>query len=482
MVQANLEALRMKPTIALAGCSTIAPELERCCRELGLPAKLYSARPACLFSTAAGDVRDLLARAAAERDALLVAFGKCCGDFEIEGTGSVSAARCTELLLGGGTYAWMAEHGTLALAPTYFGPWLNNPRTRPEVERILTSEAAGLHAIAAIDEAERQASPDGLSEIERISGRPSRRLFTGLGHLRENLRGAAEAAGLSAGMVPTEPVPATTLGPGDDCLAVVGEPEARLRMAEDAIGGSLRRGVTCLWVTSDPAAGEVADRLSSGAREAAQLQVIAPEALLSETNAADEPQFIIARWVERAKEALAAGGSGVCLVHGSGWGESVGLSSEYLLAYAARLSAACNRWPIFSLSACDPASLEPSLLDELHRTHPLVWEAGVTRISPRFVRSEEYLGAEGLLEALGHEPTTFTCAQVQPLISALADGELDGPAAVALTRHAQTCTPCSDLLRQHRETKQSLSALRVSVEGIADELWARVHARLHEEP
>jgi len=473
----------MKRPIALVGCSTIAPELDRCCRELGLPARLYPARPACLFSSPPGERRNLLARAAAERDALLIAFGKCCGDFEVDGAGSVSAARCTELLLGAGTSGWMAEHGALALPPTYFGPWLNNPKTRPEVERILTSgaEAAGLQAIAAIDEPDRQAGADGLSAMERLSGRPARRLFTGLGHLRENLRGAAEAAGLSPGMVPLEPVPAVALGPGDDCLAIVGKAAAARQMAENAIAAGLARGLACVWVTHDADAAQVADRVGAQARESGRLVVIDPEVLLAQTNATDEPQFVIAHWIERATEALAAGGSGVCLVHGAGWGESVGLANDYLLAYASRLSAACNRWPILSLSPCDPASLQPSLLAELHRTHPLVSEAGVTRVSPRFVRSDEYLGAEGLLEALGHEPTPFTCAEVEPLISALADGELEGPAAVALSHHAQTCARCRDLLRRHRETKQSLSALRVSIEGIADELWARVHARLNDE-
>ena len=473
----------MKPTIALTGCSTIAPELEQCCRELGLPVKLYAARPACLFGAAREEARDLVARAAAEGDALLIALGKCCGEFEVEGAGAVSAARCTEMLLGSGTYSWMAEHGALALPPPYFGTWLNDPKTRPEVERILTSSPAadGLQAIAAIDEAERESEPQGISEIERICGRPSRHVFTGLGHLRENLRGAAEAAGLSVGMTPPEPVPAATLGPGDDCLTVVEDAEVGLQMAADTIAGSLDRGLTCVWVTDDDASTQVANRLRGKVPESGRLHVIGPEALLGETNAADEPQFLVAHWVDRAVDALAAGGSGLCLVHGSGWGESAGLSSEYLLAYASRLSAACSRWPILSLCACAPASVDPSLLGELERTHPLVWEAGVARISPRFVRSEGYLGGEGLLEALGREPTAFTCLEAQPLISALADGELGGPAAVALAHHAQSCARCSDLLRQHRETKQSLSALRVSIEGIADELWARVSARLREE-
>ncbi|MBM3472959.1 MAG: hypothetical protein FJX75_06820 [Armatimonadetes bacterium] len=472
----------MKLTIALTGCATIAPELERCCRELGLPTTLYAARPACLFEGARRETRELVARAGAERDALLIAFGQCCGEFEVEGAGVVAASRCTEMLLGAGTHSWITEQGVLPLPPPYFDAWLNDPKARPEVERVLTSSAAaiGLGAIAAIDQAERESDPRGIAEIERICGRPSRRLFTGLGHLRENLREAAEAAGLSAGMAPAEPIPATALGPGDDCLAVVEEAQTGRQMAVDTIAAGLSRGLTCVWVTDDPASAPIADRLGGEARESGQLQVIGPEALLAETNAAGEPQFLVANWIERATEALTAGGSGLCLIHGGGWGEAAGLSSDYLLAYASRLSAACSRWPILSLCACAPGAVEPSVWEELRRTHPLVSEAGVARVSPRFVRSEEYLGAESLLQTLGHQPTTFTCADVQPLISALADGELDGPAAVALAHHAQSCARCGGLLRQHRETKQSLSALRVAVEGIADELWARVSARLHE--
>jgi len=175
-------------------------------------------------------------------------------------------------------------------------------------------------------------------------------------------------------------------------------------------------------------------------------------------------------------KAFAAIGGGT-----TGWAEAAGLSSDYVLAYASRLSSACSRWPILNVFGYAPAKSEAPMLEEMTRTHPMVWEDAVIQVSPQFLRSDEYLGHEDLLATLGRERVEFTCAEAQPLISALADGELDGPASVALTHHVRECATCGEMLRQHRETKQSLTTLRQSIEGIADDLWARISRELRSE-
>jgi hypothetical protein len=189
----------------------------------------------------------------------------------------------------------------------------------------------------------------------------------------------------------------------------------------------------------------------------------------------------VAHWVDRAEHALAEHGSGLCLVHSDGWADAVGLSSDYLLAYASRLSAACGKWPIMNLSDCGCAADDAVLLGELARTHPLIWGDGLVRVSPGFRCVKEYLGAEDLLRDLERQPLTFTCEEARPLISALADGELKRPAAAALTQHVERCARCSELLGEQRRTKQQLAALRQSVEGVADELWARISRAMSEQ-
>jgi len=471
----------MKPTIAVAGCSTISAELSQCCRQLGLPAKLYASRPACLFGVPREDFEALLARADSHSDALLVALGQCCGEFEIEGAGAVSASRCTEMLLGQGTFGWLAEHGVLPLPPPYFSTWLKHPAGPAAVQQALVASpaAAAVRSIAAVDGPCRSPDPAGLAEIERISGRPSRRVRTGLGHMREYLRRAAALMGLSPGRIEPEALSPAELGPGDDCLILKRDPGLAWEAALGIVTQSLDRGVRCVWITDGARPTAVRDRLLTAvpglkaALDAGRLEIVDPASLMAQTNAASEPQFLVAHWIRLATDALAAGDSGLCLLHSSGWTEAAGLPVEYVLAYAARLSAACAHWPISSFSECAPAE-EPGLLDELARTHPLVWRNGLVHVSPEFVDSEEYLGSEELLEKLGHEPVHFTCDQAQPLLSALSDGELEGPAAVALAQHVQGCATCEQRLAQHRAMKGSLAALRRSVEGVADDLWTRI--------
>jgi hypothetical protein len=479
----------MTPSIALAGCSTTAPELEQCCRELGLPAKLYATRPACLFEAAREQTQEVVARAAAESDVLLIALARCCGELKAEGARRVSAARCTEMLTGSGTYSWLAEHATLALPRPYFSTWLNHPQAHQAIERVLTSNsAASLQAIAAIDQGERGPDPAGMAEIERISGRACRRLSAGLGHLRETLRCLAESAGLTIGTTPPAAIPATQLGPGDDCLVGGHDAAAVTDAAVAILADSLARGVKCVCISGSGASGDligrVAEKAPNGAelQESGALQIMSPEALMAEANAADDPQFLVARWVDRAEQALAEHASGLCLLHGDGWADAVGLSSDYLLAYASRLSAACGKWPILNLSECCCAADDAVLWGELARTHPLVWGNGLVRVSPAFRCTDEYLGAEDLLRDLERRPPTFSCDEARPLISALADGELEGPAAAALSQHVERCAVCSQLLDQQRTTKQELAALRQSVEGVADELWARISRELREQP
>jgi hypothetical protein len=67
------------------------------------------------------------------------------------------------------------------------------------------------------------------------------------------------------------------------------------------------------------------------------------------------------------------------------------------------------------------------------------------------------------------------CAQARVELSARMDGELDGPAALALDRHLQTCKEC----RRHEEELQAVrSALRVvSAEDVPD-LTAEIMARV----
>jgi len=336
-----------------------------------------------------------------------------------------------------------------------------------------------VRSIVAVDEPGRRPEPEGLAEIERITGRPSRLVSTSLGHLREYLRRTAAEMGLRPGQAEPEPLSPTELGPGDQCLVIKRDPTVAWDAALGIVRQSLERAVRCVWITDGARPEAVVDRLLAAdadlrpALDAGDLQVAHPEALLAQTNAAAEPQFLIAHWVRLATDALAAGGSGLCLIHSSGWAEAAGLPDEYVLAYASRLSAACARWPISSF--CEFTALDDgTLAGELIRTHPLLWQNGLVRVSPQFTDAEEYLGGEELLEALAREAVGFTCNQVQPLLSALVDGELEGPAALALTRHVQDCPACTQRLRRHRDTKRSLATLRHSVEGVADDLWARI--------
>jgi hypothetical protein len=477
----------MKQSIAVAGCSTISAELAQCCRQLGLPVKLYASRPACLFGVAREEFDALLTRAATETDDLLVALAHCCGEFEVGGADRVAAARCTEMLLGSGTYTWLAEHGALTLPPPYFSTWLKHPGARAAVAEVLASppELSAVESIAAVDNPERGADPEGLAEIERLSGRPSRRVTTGLGHLREHLRRVAAAVGLEPGRSEPQPLAPAQLGPGDDCLILQSDPALAWDAAVEVVAQSVAQGVRCVWVTDGGAAGPLVDRLLVAApalREALDsgcLRVVEPPNLLATANAETDPQLLVAHWVRLATEALAAGDSGLCLIHSGGWSDAVGLPSEWVLAYASRLSAACARWPISGFCEFSPAA-DAALLGELPRIHPLLWQNGLVHVSAEFVDSDEYLGGEDLLQALGRERITFTCAQAQPLLSALTDGELDGPAAVALAQHAQDCPDCGQRLQQHRDTKRSLATLRLSVEGVADELWARICQELHD--
>lgn len=474
----------MKLPIGLAGCSTIATELKQCCRQLGLPVRMYAARPVCLFGASNGSLAALVDRAKRESDDLLVALGQCCGDLpELQQPGAVSAARCTDLLTGSGTYGWLTEHGALPLPPPYFSIWLNSPRAREGVCEVLRSavETGSLRSIAAIENPERACDPRGLAEIEALSGCHSRRIYVGLGHLREALRIAAEGIGLRPGLEPPAPIRPTALGPGDDCLSLSCDPAKRLKLVADLVLASLSRGLRCVWIT-DRSLDEIEKVVpeAAEARERGDLECVRPEAVVAETDP-DDPQLLITHWITRASDALADDRSGLCLVHDDGWSGGGGPPSAYTLAYTSRLSRACAKWPILSLLTYAPLSDTDPLLQELARTHPLVWEEESVTVSRVFERTEHYLGEEDLLESLGRERVAFTCAQVQPLLSALADGELDGPSAVALAHHAQECPFCGQALQVHREIKQALAPLRRSVEGVTDELWASISRELDAE-
>jgi hypothetical protein len=478
----------MEATIGVTGCSTISGELQRCCRQLGLPIRLYAGRPACLSEAARADIQRLVDEAATAHEDLIIALGSCCGEVRAEGAAAVSASRCTEMLLGSMAYGWLADRGVLSLPPRYFGAWLRDADLRPDIERILSQGAAqgAFRAIAAVDEGDVRIDPAGISEVARLTGQDTRRLFTGLGHLRETLRDTARRGGIRPGRDSLEPIPSATLGPGDNCLVLPNGSAARDETAQ-AVADQLVQHVRCIWVSGNGSAGDLLQRLAHaipdvGARsETGEIRIVTPAELLAETDAAEDPARLVAHWVRAAEDALAAGFCGICLVHGVGWAASAGLSSEWLLAYASHLAEACARWPVFSLAEVAPEDASAADLDELARTHSLIWESGSVLVSPNFEPSAEYLGAEDLLTGLLAADLPVECAGIAPLVSALADGELPPGAGERVRSHVEGCPRCRALLAQTRDAKQALSAQRRSVEHVADELWARIAAQLSEE-
>ncbi|MGQ9730457.1 MAG: zf-HC2 domain-containing protein [Candidatus Zipacnadales bacterium] len=471
----------MKPVIGIASCSTIEAEVEQCCRELGLPVQLYSNRPACLFGIAQDELAQMLAEATTNHKFVLVAMGLCCAPPEMGGVARISADRCAEMLLGRGTYSWHVERGFLPLPSPYFGKWLRPQETRSRVEQFLAGRPITdtLQGIVVVEEGHCKPDKRDVAVVERVIGRSPSHLYTGLGHLREILRTTARRAGIPLRNGAPCPIAQSMLGPGDDCLVMRGQADEPASESVTAVTEALAHNLKCYWLMGAASANKVAQALQQTAAHVTFLQAYELPAI---TQATHEPRLLVEWWVKRALEALTAGQSGICIIHGAGWAERAGLSDEYVLEYASRLAAACMNWPIFNLHDVVAPTHPLSTLDEYMRTHPLLWSDGRIHISRQFISAEDYLGNEQLLETLGQGQLTFKCSEAAPLISALADGELTSPASVAITRHAERCPLCSELLRRHREIKESLALLRTPpVENSVDALWEHIRGKLTKE-
>ncbi len=480
----------IRAPIAVASCNTIAQEVRECCQQLGLPARLYSNRPACLFEDAPGVLEEILDGATGRHGQLLLAFGQCCGDIgrlaREHNAAAVSVARCTELLTGTGTYEWCAQHEVLLLPPGYFSIWLR----RLERDRALAAtvksrvQAPDVRRIAGVDEGGRSIDPDAIAEMEHLSERRTTPLYTGLGHVREALRAAAHEAGLPVLSEQPCPIDPHTLGPGDNCLLVAGNADTGISKALRLVSDGIQRGLKSVWVGQELPGAEL---IGGGERQTAQLrqwqetgelQVLSREALLEDAAAATSPRQLVEYWIARSLDALQEGLAGIAIVHGCDWAEAPGLSTEYLLEYSARLSAACSQWPILAGWQVSAETWAPNALDELGRTHPLSWANAQVVASREFVPSDDYLGGQMTLESLAAGAGSPECPALAALVSALADGELDGGSSAAITSHVDGCPTCSRDVRDWQEITQVLRSLGAQRTPVPEDFWSRVRGAM----
>ena len=475
----------MPARVGLTACRTIARELRQCCRELGIPAEVYANQPGCLCEGELGRLLDVARDAAGRHDRMLLAWGACCGDVDAMAdetrAAAVSAEKCTEMLLGSGTYGWSLSQGILLLPPPYFSEYLEDPALRPAAERMIDEQiaATGAESVAGISQPLVSIPEAGIAEIERIAHRRTASIYTGLGHLRQTIRTVATLSGLPVGTERPIGIAAGGLGPGDQCLVLDGE--ASHDPAIQLVMTNLSRGVRCIWLAGEQGEVDTAtaiERMAPGiaqARESRQLEIIPAEAAVDAAGAEADPRKLVRHWITEALGSMAQGGPGVCVVHGCGWSERAGLDAEYVLEYTSRLSSACGRWPIFAASEVAAQRLPVHILEELSRTHPLVWTDGAVTAAPAY--EHDYLGGEELLEELDGDPGELKCSSIGPLVSALVDGELEESAAKAVESHTTSCPDCARLVERNRKMKEALRPLRLSVEDTSD-LWSRISHNL----
>jgi MEDS: MEthanogen/methylotroph, DcmR Sensory domain/Putative zinc-finger len=472
----------MRQKLALVGCSTMSPEFYACARQLGLPLKHYGAPIPCLTEPPRGALADLVARARGRHDRLVVALGDCCGDAgdvtEAEGATCVHAANCRAFLLGPAAYQWCGANAVLPLSPHMFRMV---PRRHPRELRELIAravEAEGFRRIGAVDTGVRAPDPGLVAQMAQLSGCAPLVMHTGLGHLRETLRAAAKAEGLTVGdqraLIRPE-----TLGAGDDILLVATNGDPCLDASGELLALALRRGMKAVWVEGQASGGPLAERLRhfvpdlEARVEAGQVEFVPPGGLIAEASHADDPARLVQSWKSQALQALNGGFSGLALIHGYGWADAAGLGLDYLLEYASRLSEACALWPILSATESPPGRYATVAIDELRRTHPLVWLGDRFMVAEDYEPSDEYLGAPAALDGLIDGSEALTCEDITPLISAMADGELPPGVAARISGHVAQCPTCAALLCANRDLKGSLQALCSGPVEPPPDLWDR---------
>ncbi len=474
----------MPAKIGVAGCKTLAVELKRCCEELGLPTEHYSSRPCCMFGEQREQLCDMVACAAAENDDVLLAFGGGCADVEALRAGvkgaSLTAHRCTEMLVGAGTYGWCVGQGVLLLPPTWLDEYLQDAETREPLEQLLKAQvdSSGAKQLGAIQEAGRAASVDDLAEVEGFADRPATPIFSGLGHLREALRAAAVSAGIRIAQSDRAPISIDAIGPGDQLLLLDEDGPEGSSQAATLASTLLARDTACVWITGNESPDAVATKMAAvcpdvdALRDSGQLRILTAEEALAGAGAAADPRQLARRWITLSLQALADSGGGLCVIHGNGWAGSAGLDVDYVLEYTARLSSACARWPLVTASEIAVDAAPDSVLGELARTHPLIWTGGHVVAGARF--DGDYLGGEDVLDTMGATSQALDCQTIAPLISALADGELNGNGQKRLDEHATTCPRCQALIDCSRNTKTALSGLHQPPPEAAKEIWGKV--------
>ena len=477
----------MRQTLALAGCSTMTPEFYACVKQLGLGAKLYGTRPVCLFKVPVERLDDLLTRAGARHDHVVLALGACCGDMSglaaRHGATLLEAQNCRHLYLGQAAYQWCGEHHILPLSCHCFRMTLR--QARDPLRKLLGEiiEAQDVRSIAAIDDGLRHPEPACVEQIARMTGRDTFVMHTGLGHLREALRAAAREEGVE-GDVKRTLIPPESLGPGDDLLLVGANGAPCLDTTLQLLANSLGRGMKAVWIVGQTTMNGLEGRLWAAvpdwkaSREAGAIELVTSEALLAQVTVDDGPEGLVRFWKARALDALNHGYTGLAVIHGFGWSESAGLPIEFLLDYASRLSGACAQWPILSASECPLDHYSPAAFDEITHTHPVVWASEGVSTSETYEPMDEYLGAEGLLEALERERPAFACSEIAPLISALVDGELSGSPAAAVAEHVSQCPKCGELMLSSRDLKSALHALGEPAVAPPHDLWERLSEQI----
>jgi len=477
----------MKQTLALASCSTMTPEFYACAKQLGLGTKLYGTRPVCLFNVPVEQLDDLLTKAGGRHDHVVLALGACCGDMSglaaRHGATLLQALNCRHLYLGQAAYEWCGEHHILPLSCHCFRMTLRQARDPLRALLAEIIEAGDVRSIAAIDDGLRHPEPASVEQIARLTGRETFVMHTGLGHLRESLRTAAREEGVEAD-AERALIPPGSLGPGDDLLLVSSNGAPCLDTTLELLANSLGRGMKAVWIVGQTTIGALEARLRAAVpdwearQEAGAIELVTSEDLLAQVAPDGDPEGLVRYWKTRALDALNHGYTGLAVMHGFGWSEAAGLPIEFLLDYASRLSAACAQWPILSASECPPECYSPAAFDELAHTHPIVWASEGVTTSETYEPMDEYLGAEGLLEALAGKRRAFACLEIAPLISALVDGELSGKPAAAVAEHVSQCPKCGELMLGSRDLKAALRSLRAPAVAPLQDLWERLSEQI----
>lgn len=481
--------------VGVPTCSSLIPELRNCCQQLGLPVRLHAHQPTCLFEGDDEALPRVVRRAAERHGKLILALGRCCGDVEglarAHGAAALSAESCAEILAGAGTYGWCVTHGVLVVSAGYGRAWMRQAKADAGAARSALGhqlESCNATAIAAIGRPPEGPEAQHIASMAESVGRATSELYTGLGHLRQALRAAAEEAGIPTFLHQPAPIDPLTLGPGDQCLVLTDDRSGRAHRAATLIAEALRHGVRCVWVGGEASEHELPPALAAqpddetGETARTGCQIVSAESVLADAGAETSPQQLVDYWVGRGLKALAKGSSGICVIHGSRWGEQAGLGTEYLLEYSSRLSAACLDWPIMAVSEADHVSCAPHILDELMRTHPLTWNDVGLAASAEFECASDYLGGEELLASLSEARDTIGCRELAVLVSAFADEELgEGPSA-AVARHVDGCSVCQGLVTNSREMTERLRSLRAEQVPTPPDLWGRARAAIDSDP